>query len=181
MDFTCFICRIPHLPSLGLQTTYSIIVRSVFGECECMCVCSCCRGCAGKFLSEHTCICVRISVAPHVLLRNATLETGFSEFGECACMCFFHVAEDTSGSSYRSTRAYAYVYLWRHTCFFVMQHLKQGTGKPDKKAPAMMTRSEEFTNVRYEDVIRTDTQCIFRPRPPNFNVGSRRCRGCFQH
>ena len=73
---SCFICRIPHLPSLGPQTTYSIIVRSVFGECECI---SCCRGCAGEFLSEHTCICVRISVAPHVLLCNATLETGHQE------------------------------------------------------------------------------------------------------
>ena len=39
-----------------------------------------------------------------------------------ACV-FVHVAEDAPGSSYRSTRAYAYVYLWRRTCFFVMQHL----------------------------------------------------------
>ena len=29
-----------------------------------------------------------------------------------------------------------------------------------------MTRSEEFTNARYEDVIRTDTQCIFPPPCP---------------
>ena len=77
-----------------------------------------------------------------------------------------HVAEDASGSSYRSTRAYAYVYLWRRTCFFVMQHLKRGTGKPEKKAPAIMTRSAEITNARYEDVIRTDTQCIFPPLSP---------------
>ena len=79
---------------------------------------------------------------------------------------FVHVAEDAPGSSYRSTRAYAYVYLWRRTCFFVMQHLKQGTGKPEKKAPSTMTRSEEFTDARYEYVIRTDTQCIFPPPSP---------------
>ena len=84
-------------------------------------------------------------------------------------MCvFFHVADDATGSSYRSTRAYAYVYLWRRTCFFVIQHLKQGTGKPEKKAPAIMTRSAEFTNARYEDVMRTDTQCIFPPPSPKF-------------
>ena len=108
MDFICFICRIPHLPSLGFQTTYSIIVRSVFVECECMCVCSCCRGCAGKFLSEHACICVRISVAPHVLLRNATLETGFSEFGEYACMCVFSCCRGCAGE-----------FLSEHTCICV--------------------------------------------------------------
>ena len=78
---------------------------------------------------------------------------------------FSHVAEDASGSSYRSTRAYAYVYLWRRTCFFVMQHLKRGTGKPEKK-PAIMTRSAEITNARYEDVIRTDMQCILTPPSP---------------
>jgi hypothetical protein len=82
-----------------------------------------------------------------------------------ACV-FVHVAEDASGSCYRSTRAYAYAYLWRRTCFFVMQHLKQGTGKPEKKAPAMMARSDESTDARYEDVIRTDTQCIFPPPSP---------------
>ena len=47
-----------------------------------------------------------------------------------------------------------------------MQHLKQGTGKPEKKAPATITRSAEFTDARYEDVIRTDTQCIFPPPSP---------------
>ena len=29
-----------------------------------------------------------------------------------------------------------------------------------------MTRSAEFTDARYEDVIRTDTQCIFPPPSP---------------
>ena len=75
---------------------------------------------------------------------------------------FVNVAEGVSGSS----TAYADVYLWRRACVVVMQHVKQGTGKPEKKAPAISTRTAENINARYEYVMCTDTQCIFPPPSP---------------
>ena len=81
-------------------------------------------------------ICFKCRV-PH-LLRGERECVFFAGFGNqrmrrivLACV-LVHVAEDASESSYRNTRAYAYIYLWRRTCFFAMQHLKQGTGKQKK-------------------------------------------------